>query len=245
MENTVPPKDFQAHLGGALETATRVLTDPKGFYASLPREGSLEGPLIFAAIMLVASAVIQAVLGLIGLYPMGFFAALILTPIFGAIGLLIGAVIVLFASRALGGEATFESSIRIVAYASAIFPIQAVLNIIPYAPLLASAYGMYLIIVAVTPVHRVPEDKAWKILGGIAAVLLLLSLLSTIAGRRAVAKLDTWQKQLDESSEKMAPHLEKSAENLGKAAEKWAEEMERATEKMRQEMEKKAEEEEE
>jgi hypothetical protein len=221
MENDPSQKDFQAHLGGALETATRVLTDPKGFYAAMPREGGFEEPGIFAAIMLVATAVVQALLALIGFYPMGFIATLILTPIFGAIGLAIGAFIVMFASRALAGEATFESSLRIVAYASAIFPIQAILGLVPYLPLVASAYGMYLIILAVIEVHRVPESKAWTILGGIAAVLL-----------------DSWEKQiqrstqeLNKAAETMAPQLEKSAKDFGKAAEKLAEEMRRAAEK--------------
>ena len=238
-----PGTNAQTHLAGTLETATKVLTDPQGFYSSMPREGGLEAPGIFAITLLVVTGVIQAILALVGLYPGGFIVTLIATPIFGAIGLAIGAVIVMFASRALGGDASFESSGRIVAYSSAILPIQAVLGILPYAPLLASAYGMYLIIIGVIAVHRVPENKAWTVLGGIAAVLLLFSLLATMAGRRAADDLDDWQRQLERSTqelEKAAPHLEKGAEELGKAAEKWGQEMQRAAQKAKEQAEKEA-----
>ena len=245
MEQPGSEKDFQTHLAGALETATRVLTDPKGFYAALPREGGFEAPGIFAAIMLVTTAVIQAILALVGFYPASFIVTLIVTPIFGAIGLAIGAAIVMFASSALGGDASFESSARIVAYASAIMPIQAALIIIPYLPLLASAYGMYLIIIGTIAVNRVPEDKGWKVLGGIAAVLLLLSLFGTMASRRAAARLDGWERDLDRTSrelEKASPHLQKGAEELGKAAEKWGQEMQRAAERAKQKSEEEADE---
>ena len=64
-------------------------------------------------------------------------------------------------------------------------------------------------------VNRVPEQKAWKILGGIAGVLLLMSLMATITARRVGHKLERWQQ-----------HLEKSTEELGKAAEKMKKQLE-------------------
>ncbi|MGH7858733.1 MAG: YIP1 family protein [Candidatus Binatia bacterium] len=231
MDEERPPQDFSTRLASAPDTAMRVLADPKGFFASLPAEDGLKAPAIFAAIMLAATAVVQALFALVGLHPVGFFAALILAPIFGAIGLLIGAAILLFASKALGGEATFESSLRIVAYASAIMPVAAVFLIVPYLPILAHAYGIYIIIVAVIAVHRVPEDRAWMVLGGIGALLLAFSLVSTIAARRAATKLETW-----------GTHLEKSADELGKAAEEWQREMEKAADRMKKELEERDEE---
>lgn len=236
--------DLQAEISGAFDTALRVLSDPKAFYAALPREGGLARPATFAGIMLVVTAVIHAVLGLVGLLPFGFIAALFLTPIFGVIGLAIGAVILFLVSKVLGGEPTFESSLRIVCYASAIYPIQAVFNVVPYASLLASAYGMYVVIVGTIAVNRVPEQMGWIVLGGIAVVLILLSLTATIAARRVQPVVDDWSKRLEKSAAEMekatdeaAPHLQKGAEELGKAAEQWAEEMQKAAERMKRERE--------
>ncbi|MGH7823381.1 MAG: YIP1 family protein [Candidatus Binatia bacterium] len=226
MDQESSREDLVSRLGSSVGTAMEVLADPKDFFARMPAGGELEGPGIFAAVMLVATGAIQALLSLVGLSPMGFFFSLLLTPIFGAIGLVIGAAILLFASRALGGEASFESSLRIAAYTSAIAPIHAVFSIVPYLPLLASAYGIYLAIVAVVAVHRVPEDRAWMVIGGIGALLLAFSLVSTIAASRAERKLEGW-----------GTHLEKSAEELGKAAEQWQQEMEKAAERMKKDLE--------
>ena len=210
MSDETPGGDFQSRIGRAVETATGVLTDPKGFFTDLPREEPLEEPLVFAGLMLIASAVIQALLSLLGLAPGGFFGSLVFVPIAGAIGLLIGAAILFFVSKALGGEASFESSVRIVAWTSAILPVQSVFGALPYLPLLASAYAMYIAIIAVIVVHRVPESRAWTVLGGAGALLLALMLIGTITGRRAAHRLDQWGSQLERS----AGELEKAAERL-------------------------------
>jgi hypothetical protein len=207
----------------APETASRVLRDPQSFFATLPREGGYEAPAIFAGTMLLAYGVILALFALIGLGPAGFFYALIIVPILAGIGLLVAAAIVFFASQALGGEATFESSFRIVAYASAIAPIGALVSFIPYAPLLANAYGIYLTIVAVIAVNRVPEGRAWRILGGIGAVLLLLAFFATMASRRMEPALERWGAEM----EKSAVEMERAGREWQRQMEKMAEEMER------------------
>ena len=209
----------------APETASRVLRDPQGFFATLPREGGYEAPAIFAGTMLLAYGVILALFALIGLGPAGFFYALIIVPIFAAIGLLVAAAIVFFASQALGGEATFESSFRIVAYASAIAPIGALVSFIPYAPLLANAYGIYLTIVAVIAVNRVPEGRAWRVLGGIGAVLLLLAFFATMASRRMEPALERWGTEMERS----AVEMERAGQEWQRRMEKMADEMERET----------------
>lgn len=218
--------DFASQLQGTVSSAIRVLTDPRGFFSSLPKEGGYEGPGIFAAVMLIAQGILLALLSLLHIGPGSFFASLLLTPVFGAIGLAVGAAIVMFASRAVGGEATFESSFRIVAYAAAIAPIHAVASIVPYLPILVNAYGLYIAIIALIAVNRVPEQKAWSVFGAVAGVLLLLSLLATISARRAARRLERWEH-----------HLEKSAEELGKASEQWQKQMEKATEQLKRQME--------
>lgn len=202
--------------GGVLETATAVLTDPKGFFEKLPREGGYEAPGVFAAIMALVYCGVVAVLSIVGLHPTGFFFALLVLPILVAIGFGIGTAIVFFVSKALGGDATFESSFRITAYTSAISPISAALAVIPYASILASAYGLYLAIVAIVAVNRVPEAKAWKILGGIGAALLAISLASEMAARRAADRL-----------EGSIAELEIKGKDIEKAAQDWIKELEK------------------
>jgi hypothetical protein len=218
--------DVASQIRAAFETAVRVLGDPREFFASLPKEGGFEAPAIFAATMLVAEGIVLALLSILRLHAGGFLFSLLLLPIFGGIGLAIGAAILLFLSRALEGDASFESSFRVTAYASAIAPIYAVCSIVPYLPILANAYGLYIAILGVIAINRVPEQKAWTVLGGIAAVLLLLSLSATIAARRVAPRLEQWQQ-----------HLEKSADELGKASEAWQKQMNQAAEQLKQKLE--------
>ncbi len=225
--------DLAAIAAAAPERAAAILMDPKDFFSRMPREGGYEEPGTFAAVMLLVYGAILALLSLAGIGIHGFFAALILVPILGSIGLLIGTAITLFVSRALGGEATFESSFRIVAYASAISPVAAAATVVPYLPILVNAYAFYVFIVAVIAVHRVPEDKAWRILGGIAAVLLLLSLFGAIAGRR----VERAAEELGPELERWGAEMEKNAQEIEKATAEWQKKMESATEEMRKSLE--------
>lgn len=195
-------------LEDALPTAIEVLTDPRAFFSSMPREGGYEAPGIFAGVMLVVYGVIFGLFSLLRLQLLGFITALIFVPLLGAIGLAIGATIVLFLSRALKGEATFETSFRIMAYSAALLPIAAAAALVPYLPILVQAYGIYILIVAVVAVHKVEEQRAWTVLGGIGAVIVLLALLSTFTARRVAPKLD-----------RLGHDLERSAEQLKRAAE--------------------------
>jgi hypothetical protein len=210
------PKETPSPLEDILPIAIEVATDPRGFFSSMAREGGYEAPGIFAAVMLFAYGAILALFQLVHGHLGGVLFSLILIPLFGAIGLAIGAAIVLFISRALGGEASFESSFRIVAYSAALLPIAGVAFLIPYLPILVQAYQLYILIVAVIAVHKVGEQKAWTVLGGIGALLLFLSLLGTIAARRVGPKIDA----------------------LGTRMQKQAEEMQKAAEQMRQQLEK-------
>ena len=210
-------------LEDVLPTAIEVLGDPRGFYSSMPREGGYEAPGIFAGVMLIAYGAVLALFSLVHLQIVGVLVSLVLMPIFAAIGLAIGAAIVLFLSRALGGDATFESSFRIVAYSSALMPLQAIAMAIPYVPILVQAYGLYIIIVAVIAVHKVDEQRAWTVLGSIGAFLLVLSLLGTLTARRMAPRID-----------RLGHDLEKSADQLNRATDRFQKELDRAAEQMKQ-----------
>jgi hypothetical protein len=209
---TAAPPPQGSSLEDVLPTTIEVLTDPRAFFSSMPREGGYEAPGLFAIVMLLANAVIAGVFALLHLRVVGFVTALIFVPLFGAIGLGIGTIIVLLLSRALRGEATLESSFRIVAYSAALLPLAAIASVIPYLPILVEAYGIYIFIVAVIAVHKVEEQRAWTVLGGIGAVVLLLALLGTVTSRRVGPKL-----------ERLGHELERNAEQLKRAAEEMRE----------------------
>jgi hypothetical protein len=223
-EAPVPPRQPGSALEDVLPTAIDVLGDPRGFFSSMPREGGYEAPGIFAAVMLIAYAVLVAVFTLLRLQLVGGLVSLIVMPVVGAIGLLIASAVVLFLSRALGSDATFESSFRIVAYSSALLPIQGVALLIPYLPILVQAYGFYLLIVGVVTVHKVEEQKAWTVLGSIAAVMLVFSLFGTMAARRVAPRID-----------RLGHDLEKSAQELNRATDKFRRELDRANDQMKHE----------
>jgi hypothetical protein len=218
-----PTNEPASPLEDVLPTAIEVLGDPRGFYASMPQEGGYEAPGIFAGVMLLAYGTLLAIGSLLHLQILGVLVSLIIFPLLGAIGLAIGAAIILFLSRALGGHATFESSFRIVAYSSALMPLQAIALLIPYLPILVQAYGLYMLIVAVTAAHKVEEQRAWTVLGSIGAFLIVLSLLGTMTARRMAPRID-----------RLGHDLEKSADQLNRATDRFQKELERATEQMKQ-----------
>jgi len=203
-----PPPPQGSALEDVLPTMIEVLTDPRAFFSSMPREGGYEGPAVFAGVMLVVNAAIAALFALLHFQVIGVVMALVVIPLFGAIGLAIGSMITLLLSKALRGEATLESSFRVVAYSAALLPLAAVARLIPYLPILVEAYGIYIFIVAVIAVHKVEEQRAWTVLGSIGAVLLLLGLFATITSRRVGPKL-----------EHLGQELERNAEQLKRAAE--------------------------
>jgi hypothetical protein len=218
-----PMSEPASPLEDVLPTAIEVLGDPRGFYASMPQEGGYEAPGIFAAVMLVAYGVILALFALLRLQILSVFGSLLFLPLLAAIGLAIGAAVILFLSRALGGHATFESSFRIVAYSSALMPLQAIALLIPYLPILVQAYGLYMIIVAVIAVHRVDEQRAWTVLGSIGAFLIVLSLVGTMTARRMAPRID-----------RLGHELEKNADQLNRATDRLRTELERAAQQMKQ-----------
>jgi hypothetical protein len=222
-EAPIPPRQAGSALEDVVPTAIDVLGDPRGFFSSMPRDGGYEAPGIFAGVMLVAYAVLTAAFTLIRLQVIAALVSLIVIPIVGAIGLLIGSAVVLFLSRALGSDATFESSFRIVAYCSALLPIQAVAMLIPYLAILVNAYGFYLLIMAMIAAHKVDEQKAWTVLGSIAAVLLVFSFFSTMAARRVAPHID-----------RLGHELERSAAELNRATDNFRRELDRAADQLKQ-----------
>ena len=94
-------------------------------------------------------------------------------------------------------------------------------DVVSYLPILVQAYGLYIVIIAVIQAHKVDEERAWKVLGAIGAVILLFALWGTFTARRVAPQLDQLNRQ-----------LERNAAEMGKAGENFRQEIDKARRKM-------------
>ena len=79
-----------------------------------------------------------------------------MTPIGGIIGIFIGAAILYIVYKILGGDGTYEGTVRFVSYATAVL----VLSWIPIIGWIMGIYGIYLQIVGGMHVHNVSMIKS-------------------------------------------------------------------------------------
>jgi len=162
-----------------ISTVQRVVLQPAEFYRGILRRGDFINPLIFAIICYGIYAIVGALLRLIGIGADvgfgGFIAAIVLAPIYAAIGLFIGAGILhLLVMLIVGsGNSGYEATFRVGAYAT----VTSLVSWIPFVGWIASLYGIYLAIVGIREVHGTTTGKAALVVLIPAAVVLLLVFL--------------------------------------------------------------------
>lgn len=202
--------DFSSFPAKAIE----VITNPVGFYRNMPRTGGLLEPLVFAIVLSLTGIIIQIVLG--GLFGLGTFTFgslwfLILWPILVTIFSFIGAGVLYGIWSLMGSQYSYETAYRCMAYMTAIFPVTAVLSVIPYlGTMISTAWAAYLLIVASTEVHGVKPNTAYLVFGGIGLLLMLSNVSAEYGARHVSVELDRAGKSL-EGIENMTP------EEAGKA----------------------------
>ena len=201
------------------ETAKMVILQPAAFFQTMPRGGGFFSPLIFMLVMSVTYAVVTTVGATIAFGWLGMTSifSLILTPIFAVIGVFIGAAIVCVIWMMMGSKEKFEASFRIVSYCTAIWPIMAVVNFIPYVGgAVGVIWGTWLMILASVHVHQVAQKMATIVFGIIGLILLILSLGGQYAGQQSVQQLEGLQGQFEgldpNNPEDAAKMLEKMLE---------------------------------
>ena len=141
-----------------VDTLKNVLTDPEGFYSKMPKEGGYQEPLTFAAINF---AIAGLLLGIVAVLLSGTGPSLIvMVPIFmvigGIVGLFIGGIILLIFFKIFGGSGSYEGTVRILSYSSAI----QVFAWIPVIGWIISLYGIWLNIVGGKHVHNLTTIKS-------------------------------------------------------------------------------------
>jgi len=172
-----------APVGSFVETVRIVILQPVGFFSGIQRQGDYLSPLIFALIVSEISAILGGITGiLVGNTGIGgFIATLILTPIFAAIVLFIGAAIfhllvMLFVGSANSG---YEATFRTGAYAS-------VTGLVSWIPIIGPILGLYSIVLAVLGIRELHETTTGRaalvVLIPVAVLLVIGLLIAAVVG---------------------------------------------------------------
>ncbi len=189
--------NLQDPVGSFVRTVQSVVLNPVGFFRSIARQGDFINPAIFALICALISALLSGILGLI-FAPLlaspgdtgeafaggigGFIVNLILTPIYAAIGLLIGAgilhlLVLLFVRPANAG---FEATFRVVSY-SWVYQLISWIPVIGW--IVGPIYGVVLLIFGVREVHATTTGKAaLVVLIPVAVILLIAFIFAALIG---------------------------------------------------------------
>jgi len=178
-----------------LEKARTVLTAPADFYRQMPKSGGFLEPMLFLVVMAVIGAIIFVVCGLLGL---GAFSALgigvgsmIFMPVMAVIGSFIGGAIMFVIWKLMGTQEPFEVAYRCVAFASAIYPVTALIGLLPYlGSIVGIAWGLYLMFIATKEVHHLDEKTASMVFGIIGLILIVSNISSEMAARRMSTELE-------------------------------------------------------
>jgi len=211
-----------ASLATILDSAKRVITDPAGFYRSMPQDGGFVAPVIFVLVMAVISGLIVAILTLptglgAGAAPVGFMA-LVMLPIMALIGSFIGAAIMFVIWKLMGSDRSFETAYRCVAYAAAIMPITVLLAAIPYlGSIVKVLWSCFLMYIASIEAHGIKARTAAIVFGVLGALMLLLNLSAERAAMQMAEQMGELGSQMEGLGGSLEGIEEMSPEEAGKA----------------------------
>lgn len=184
-----PVEEFnlQDPVNSFINTVRGVVLNPVGFFRGIRKRGDFVNPLVFALICAVVNGILSGIVGFFislgfvgdqgfGGSFVGLITNIILTPIYAAIGLFIGAgiyhLLVLLLVRP--GNAGFEATFRVVSYV-------AVTQLISWIPLIgwivAPIYAIVLSIFGIREVHSTTTGRAMAVVLIPVVVVLVLVLL--------------------------------------------------------------------
>ena len=186
--------DLSNPLESFADTVRRVVLQPVGFFAELPRSGSLLNPLIFALICTEISAILGGILRLAGVGE-GFLAgygfqvpenqdfgefigSIIFAPIGGVIGVFVVAGIGQLVVRLVVGATNsgFGATFRVASYTG----VTSLVSWIPIIGGILALYGIYLAVVGIREMHGTTTGKAVIVVLFPVILILLLTLLGVL-----------------------------------------------------------------
>jgi hypothetical protein len=195
--------DLSDPVNSFADVVRRVILRPTRFFAQLPRQGNLAGPLVFALICIEISVVLGVLLGelflLLGVgvsnpgynpnpqnlwFPSIFLpstpvTSLIIAPIVGTIGVFVAAAIQQLLVRLVVGERNsgFGATFRVASYTQ----VTGLVNWIPTIGPLLALYGIYLSVVGIREMHGTTTAKAALVVLIPFGVALLVALVAFAA----------------------------------------------------------------
>lgn len=197
-----------------------VITNPVGFYRGMAKDGGYSEPLLFLIAMGVISALIQILLGVVGLGGVGYAAAwglftIIVLPIFIIIFGFIIAGIMFLIWKIMGSEESYQTAFRCIAYASAISPVVAIFSVIPYIGTIVNVvWGFFLMITASIETHKVSKNASYIVFGVLGLVFLVIGISGESTQRQYAEMATTMKAQNTEMLQNMEG---KTPEEMGKA----------------------------
>ena len=172
----------------------RVVLQPVGFFAGLPRRGSLLNPLVFALICTEIAAILGGILSLAGVggaFVTGygfqvpenqglgeFIGSVVFAPIGSAIGVFVVAGVAHLLVRLVVGanNAGFGATFRVAAYTS----VTSLVSWIPFVGGLLALYGIYLAVVGIREMHDTTTRNALVVVVLPVIVIVVLALLGLL-----------------------------------------------------------------
>ena len=183
-------------VGGFADVVRRVVLQPQAFFAGLPRQGSLVGPLVFALICTEISVLLVGLLtfldvpgGATTLVGAGgdqgflaFLGGLLVAPVAAAVGIFLTALVThLLVTVVIGsGNSGFGATFRVVAYSS----VTSLAGWLPFIGWIFSLYRLYLATVGIREMHATTTGKALLVV--LLPAILVLLLVVIVVGASAV-----------------------------------------------------------
>ena len=188
--------DLSDPLNSFTDVVRRVVFQPPAFFAGLPRQGNLLGPLVFALVCTEISVLLVGLLtfldvpgGVTALFGaqgdqglLAFLGGLVVAPIAGAVGVFLTALVThLLVVLVVGsGHAGFGATFRIVSYSS----VTGLVGWIPFVGWIFSLYRLYLSTVGIREMHATTTGKALLVV--LLPAILILVLVLVVVGASAI-----------------------------------------------------------
>lgn len=159
-------------------TWKKVITTPGDFFREMPTSGGYGEPLKFAVVNYIIAGIGLTLISL----GRAFFM-IVAMPIFGIIGLFISGLILYICFKIVGGSGSYEGTVRMLSYVSAV-------NAVAWIPIIGwivALYAIYLKIVGGTFVHNITTLRSVIavfipiIVVGIIVVAMLAAILAMLA----------------------------------------------------------------
>ncbi len=201
------------------QTAIRIITAPSEYFREMPKSGGFLEPIIFVGVMGFAAGIILAIWSLLGFgyggqAPPGLaaiFLSIIYLPVIFIIAIFIGAAILFYIWKLMGSTQNYEVSYLCMASLTALAPIAALIEVVPYAgTILSFAIGVYYIVIVSNEVNHIPVRKALQIFGIIGAILTIFLLYSECSVRNRYATPEQVRKAAEETSREYQLYLEEA-----------------------------------